>query len=78
MVDNVDEIGNVAAIYFGSGTGGYIPGSGTNDVMNLTLTSNVNILGMWIFQVDGANIQSKSTNIVVTMTVQLQQMANTY
>ncbi len=28
-----------------------LPGSGTNEVLNLTNTSNVNIPGVWMFQV---------------------------
>ena len=36
-----------------------LPFSGTNDVEMLTTTSNVNISGVWMFQVDGPTIQSK-------------------
>ncbi len=30
-----------------------LPHSGTNDIVDLTRTSNVNIPGVWMFQVDG-------------------------
>ncbi len=55
---NSNEIGVVAGINLGNYFGGFINGSGTDSVKNLALTSNVNIIGVWIFQVDGANIQS--------------------
>ncbi len=38
---------------------GTLPGSGTNDVINLPQRTNVNISGVWIFQVDSIEIQSK-------------------
>ena len=35
-----------------------IPGSSTEDIMNINSTSNIAVPGMWIFRVDGTDIES--------------------
>ena len=35
-----------------------IPGSRTNQILNLPLTSNVGRCGKWMFRTDGANVVS--------------------
>jgi len=62
--------GNPAQVGFNNGDGtnfAVIPPSGTADVLNLDSTSNVNMPGVWIFQIDGDTIEtvySKAKHIV--------------
>ena len=63
IIGFTDSKGNGAIAGFNDGTLGIsrtLPGSGGDDVIYLPLTSNVNIPGVWIFQVNEADIQSKT------------------
>ena len=48
-----NEYAAVAGFSTNTSLSTFLPGSGTNEVLNLTRTSNVNIPGIWMFQVDG-------------------------
>ena len=41
-----------------------LDGSGTDEVKNLTITTNIGKAGVWIFQVDESELMSKSLNEV--------------
>lgn len=67
----VTELNGVAAIVgiSNNGSSTFAPSSGTQMVINISDTSNVNIPGVWIFQLDG----DKSAGIhtyhnIITMT----------
>lgn len=43
--------------FVGPGSNGFLlPGSGSNDILELNSTSNVGRPGLWIFQVDGEEV----------------------
>ena len=49
-----DDVAAVVGFSTNTSLSTSLPGSGTNK-LNLTMTSNVNIPGIWMFQVDGIN-----------------------
>ncbi len=46
-----DDVAAIVGFSINSSLSSSLPGSGTNEVLNLTKTSNVNIPGVWMFQV---------------------------
>ena len=41
-----------------------VPGSQTDEIINIASTSNVNIPGMWIFRIDGQEVVAAGCQVV--------------
>lgn len=74
LIGMVTEIDGVAAIIGVSNNGSsvFAPSSGTQMVINISDTSNVNIPGVWIFQLDenkAAGMHTSQNNEISTNTL---------